>query len=118
MRLLCIGMLPPAFIEYALRHGADGVLIAACRDGECAYRLGGDWLEQRLAGAREPHLRTSVPRDRIAVISAGAGEESLLRGTLSGFRDRLAAMPRNEPRGSSRDKLARGLAGREQGGHP
>ncbi|MBI4207115.1 MAG: cytochrome b N-terminal domain-containing protein, partial [Betaproteobacteria bacterium] len=37
--LLCIGMLPPAFIEYALRNGADGVLVAACRAGECEYRL-------------------------------------------------------------------------------
>jgi coenzyme F420-reducing hydrogenase delta subunit/ferredoxin len=118
LSLLCIGMLPPAFIEYALRHGADGVLIAACRDGECAYRLGGDWLGQRLAGVREPHLRRSVPRNRIVVVPAGAGEEASLRGALSGFRDRLAAMPRNEPRRSSRDKLARGLAWREKGEHP
>ncbi len=113
LSLLCIGMLPPAFVEYALRQGADGVLIAACRDGECEYRLGGDWLKQRLTGEREPHLRRSVPRDRIAVVSAGAGEEASLRGALSAFRDRLAAMPKNEPRRSSRDKLARGLAGRQ-----
>ena len=109
LSLLCIGMLPPAFIEYALRRGADGVLIAACREGECAYRLGNDWLTQRLAGAREPHLRASVPRDRITLISAGAGEEALLDRALSGFRGRLAAMPKNEPRRSSRDKPARGL---------
>jgi quinol-cytochrome oxidoreductase complex cytochrome b subunit/coenzyme F420-reducing hydrogenase delta subunit len=118
LSLLCIGMLPPAFIEYALRHGADGVLVAACLNGDCAYRLGSDWLGQRLAGVREPHLRTSVPRDRIAVVSTGAGEEASLRGALSGFRDRLAAMPKNEPRRSSRDKLARGLAWREKGEHP
>lgn len=117
LSLLCIGMLPPAFIEYALRQGADGVLIAVCRDGECAYRLGGDWLKQRLTGAREPHLRTSVPRDRITVVSAGAGEEASLRGALAVFRGRLAAMPRNEPRRSSRDKLARGLAGPEKSPH-
>lgn len=109
LSLLCIGMLPPAFIDYALRRGADGVLIAACREGECAYRLGSDWLTQRLAGVREPHLRASVPRDRIALISAGAGEGALLERAFSDFRGRLTAMPRREPRGSSRDKRARGL---------
>jgi ferredoxin len=31
MSLICAGMLPPSFVEYALRSGADGVMVAACR---------------------------------------------------------------------------------------
>ena len=38
--LLCTGALPPAFVEYALRGGADGVMLASCRSGGCVYRLG------------------------------------------------------------------------------
>ncbi len=102
--LLCIGMLPPAFVEYALRHGADGVLIAACRDGECAYRLGNLWLGARLAGAREPHLRASLPRGRLRWVYAGPGEEAVLRRELAEFRAALACMLRNQPRHSSRDR--------------
>src|SRR5690606_30394218 len=46
MPLLCAGMLPPSFVEYALRSGADGVLVTGCREGSCAYRLGTRWTEE------------------------------------------------------------------------
>jgi hypothetical protein len=63
LQLLCAGQLPPSFVEYALRDGAAGVLVASCSDtGGCAFRLGARWTAERLAGAREPHLRASVPR--------------------------------------------------------
>ncbi|HEX7953289.1 MAG TPA: hydrogenase iron-sulfur subunit [Burkholderiales bacterium] len=91
LSLPCIGNLPPAFIEYALRRGrqaagADGVLITGCREGDCAYRFGNEWTEQRLAGRREPHLRQHVPRDRIRVAWANSGEEAILARSLAAFR--------------------------------
>jgi hypothetical protein len=58
-------MLPPAFVEYALRGGADGVLVATCRPGGCDFRLGDRWTRERLLGEREPHLRRTVPRSRL-----------------------------------------------------
>ena len=56
----CIAMLPPSFIEYALRRGAGRVRIAGCRDGECAWRLGDEIAAARFAATREPHLRATV----------------------------------------------------------
>lgn len=73
--LECAAQLPPAFVEYALRRGAGGVVVVRCADGACEYRLGDRWSDARLAGEREPHLRASVPRDRLLLIGAGAGEE-------------------------------------------
>lgn len=105
--LLCIGMLPPAFIEYALREGADGVLIAACREGECEYRLGARWLKERLAGAREPHLKPTVPTERIRFVYAGRGEEAALQREVARLKGALAGLPRNTRRLSSRDKTVR-----------
>jgi ferredoxin len=58
--LPCIAMLPPSFIEYALRNGARRVRTIACREGECAYRLGPALARERFAGEREPHLRRTV----------------------------------------------------------
>jgi quinol-cytochrome oxidoreductase complex cytochrome b subunit len=57
--LRCLAMLPPAFIEYALRKGARRVRAVGC-EGECAYRLGLDLAKERFSGAREPHLRANV----------------------------------------------------------
>jgi ferredoxin/coenzyme F420-reducing hydrogenase delta subunit len=91
LSLPCIGNLPPAFIEYALRRGrqgagADGVLITGCRQGDCAYRFGNEWTEQRLAGKREPHLRQHVPAHCVRVAWANSGEEVGLARALATFR--------------------------------
>lgn len=71
--LPCAAMLPPAFIEFALREGAHRAVVAACREGGCAYRLGPQWTQARLACTREPHLR-AVPADRWQAHYADAGE--------------------------------------------
>jgi len=61
--LRCLAMLPPAFVEYALRNGAQRVKAVGC-EGECAYRLGLELSDERFAGQREPHLRASVVFER------------------------------------------------------
>jgi coenzyme F420-reducing hydrogenase delta subunit len=91
--LICTGMLPPAFVEYALREGASGVLVTGCRETGCAFRLGSRWTEQRLLGMREPHLRTGASRERLCIAWADRGEESELRDSLLEFRHRLEALP-------------------------
>jgi coenzyme F420-reducing hydrogenase delta subunit/ferredoxin len=92
LSLLCTGMLPPSFVEYALRDGADGVLVTGCREGGCAYRLGNDWTTARLAGMREPHLRANVPAERLRVVWAGSNDGARLANELAGFRSSLAAL--------------------------
>lgn len=87
--LLCAGMLPPSFVEYALRSGAHGVLVAGCREGDCAFRLGGRWLKRRIRGEREPHLRSSVPPERVRLAWAGAADGRRLQQELEAFRRRL-----------------------------
>jgi len=84
--LVCAGMLPPSFIEYALRGGADGVLVSGCREGGCEFRLGQRWTLQRLSGEREPHLRATVPQDRLRVVWADRGDEIALGAALDQLR--------------------------------
>jgi quinol-cytochrome oxidoreductase complex cytochrome b subunit/coenzyme F420-reducing hydrogenase delta subunit/Fe-S-cluster-containing hydrogenase component 2 len=91
--LMCTGLLPPSFVEYALRDGAAAVLVAGCREGGCEFRLGQRWTEARLAGTREPHLRASVPHDRWTTAWADAGDEGELRAALDRLRSRLHATP-------------------------
>jgi ferredoxin len=61
--LRCLAMLPPAFIEYALRNGARRVTARGC-DAECAFRLGLELAEERFARRREPRLRATVVATR------------------------------------------------------
>jgi len=92
--LPCVGMLPPAFIDYVLsRDIADGVMVAGCRDGDCYARLGLRWAEDRLARRRDPGLRRRVPRERVAFIRLSAVETDRLRGAIASFTEHLAALP-------------------------
>ncbi len=86
--LMCAGLLPPSFVEYALRDGAAAVLVSGCRENGCEFRLGQRWTAARLAGTREPHLRASVPRERVAVLWGDAGDEASLQQAVDRLRTR------------------------------
>jgi coenzyme F420-reducing hydrogenase delta subunit/ferredoxin len=98
LNLMCSGLLPPSFVEYALRSGADGVLVTGCREGSCAYRFGAQWTEQRLTGRREPHLRPTVPVERLRLAWADRHEMSGLKETLEDFRNDLKNLGADEKR--------------------
>lgn len=87
--LICTGILPPSFVEYALRGGADGVLLTGCRSGGCDFRLGDRWTTERLSGQREPRLRSKVPLARLQRVFASANDNQMLADALHEFRTRI-----------------------------
>jgi coenzyme F420-reducing hydrogenase delta subunit/NAD-dependent dihydropyrimidine dehydrogenase PreA subunit len=87
VRVPCVGMLPPSFIDFALaRVDLDGVLLAGCRSRECHFRLGDRYTEERIAGRRDPVLRARVPRDRIRASWRGVIERRRRLADLDDFR--------------------------------
>jgi quinol-cytochrome oxidoreductase complex cytochrome b subunit/coenzyme F420-reducing hydrogenase delta subunit/Pyruvate/2-oxoacid:ferredoxin oxidoreductase delta subunit len=94
IRLACAAQLPPSFIDYVLSRGlAEGVVVTGCPPGNCHYRLGNHWTEQRLGRERDPRLRARVPPERLSVIWAGGAEAARLRGEIERFAAALAALP-------------------------
>lgn len=90
MSLPCVGMLPPAAIDYALRAGGfDGVMIGGCAAGDCFHRYGDRWTRDRIRRVRPPFLRARVPRDRILMRRLKPTEHGRLFGQLKAFRHRL-----------------------------
>jgi coenzyme F420-reducing hydrogenase delta subunit len=94
--LPCIGMLPPSFVDYALRGGADGVLVAGCGEGDCEYLCGDQLTRERIEGSREPHLRTNVAPGRLRL--AFTGDAGVLEHELASFRAALS-IPMTAPPG-------------------
>ena len=91
--LSCIAQLPPSFIDFLIsRDHVDGVMLTGCRDGDCHYRLGQQWVRGRIAAERDPRLRQRIPRERVEVLFAGADQSGLEQQVLSDFRRRLSAM--------------------------
>ncbi|MBC8339964.1 MAG: hydrogenase iron-sulfur subunit [Rhodospirillales bacterium] len=98
LKLSCIGMLPPSFLDYALAgDGVDGVLLTGCGDGDCFHRFGVQWTEDRMAGLRDPYLRKRVPRERLH--ACWSTEPDALAAELKTFSDRLAAQGEHEETG-------------------
>lgn len=100
--LPCTAMLPPSFIDYVLsRKLVDGVVITGCREGECNYRLGTQWTNERIDGKRDPRLRERVPRERVARLWAAPTQWKRLEQDIGEFRTRLEGMsPAEAPPGA------------------
>ena len=93
VRLPCTAMLAPSFIDYVIsRDLAEGVLLAGCREGDCYHRQGIDWMEARIAGERDPHLRRRVPRERLACSWAGLAPADKPLADLAALRARLSEL--------------------------
>lgn len=97
MSLPCIAMLPPSFIEYALRdHQVDGVFITGCRENDCYHRLGVQWIEQRLTAEREPRLRGRAEYEQIRQFWAASSDSRVLSLELESFRSGLHSLARGK----------------------
>ena len=89
----CIGMLPLSFVDFLLsRKLADGVFLTGCREGDCSFRLGIKWTEERISGERDPRLRKRVNQDRIGKYWAGLTRRKEFFEELSEFRARLSKL--------------------------
>jgi ferredoxin/coenzyme F420-reducing hydrogenase delta subunit len=98
VELPCVGMIPPSLIDYVLsRNLADGVVIAGCAERACYQRLGVGWTQQRIAGERDPHLRTRVPREHLATIWASRTEQHRFSRELADFAAALRTVPSKRP---------------------
>ena len=89
IKLICSGMLPPTLVEYALKQGADGVMVTGCRQNDCYYRFGNRWTRMRFAGDRKPSLRARAERDRILIHGAAEPDAPAIKRDLVAFRERL-----------------------------
>jgi len=103
MRLFCAGMLPPTLIEYALKNGADGVLVTGCRASDCYFRFGNKWLAGRIAGMRKPVLRSRVDPQRLKIHGAAETDGARLKRELAAFRQSLLGL-QTEPGASRADR--------------
>ncbi|MCK4869256.1 MAG: hydrogenase iron-sulfur subunit, partial [Alphaproteobacteria bacterium] len=107
IRIPCVGMLPPSFIDYVLSRGlADGVMLSGCSEGECHQRFGIEWTKARLARTRDPYLRKRVPDERIETVWAPPVESWTHRSRLADFAKRLETETTGQP-GEAADQEAK-----------
>ncbi len=93
----CAGWVHPLMVERAIRRGAAGALIVTCGPGECLYREGALWIEERMAGEREPSLRSDkVASEKVAMLGLDRTRKAELIERAGALRRDQTAPPRSE----------------------
>ena len=91
IRMPCVGMLPPSFVDFALaRNFARGAMIAGCAEGDCHHRLGNEWTVERMARRRDPYLRQRVDARRLCLSWLPRGSLRRRQRALDEFRAELS----------------------------
>jgi coenzyme F420-reducing hydrogenase delta subunit/Pyruvate/2-oxoacid:ferredoxin oxidoreductase delta subunit len=88
----CAGSLHTSVVEYLVRAGAGGVLVAACPGRDCWNREGPKWLAQRLYAGREADLKPRVDRQRLRYVQTGAAGRRDIAVAVEEMRSEIAAM--------------------------
>ncbi|MBS0616670.1 MAG: cytochrome b N-terminal domain-containing protein [Spirochaetes bacterium] len=57
----CTGKLGASMTEKIRAGGAKGIVVGACANGDCWYREGNKWLQERIAANRKPVFRKTPP---------------------------------------------------------
>ena len=65
VELTCSGMIQPIMLEEAFKQGAEGVFVMGCQIGDCHFREGNKWCQERLLGQRPPNIKKTVDKNKV-----------------------------------------------------
>jgi F420-non-reducing hydrogenase iron-sulfur subunit len=105
----CSGFVRPAWLEFALRSGAEGAFVCGCPLGDCFNRLGNNLIGDRVAQMRRRLERQKIHPDRVATIFHGLHDQAEFVAAVRAFSDRVAGLP--GPVVPARGTAARAAAG-------
>ncbi|MDH5656834.1 MAG: hydrogenase iron-sulfur subunit, partial [Spirochaetia bacterium] len=54
IKLPCTGMIGPVLVEKVQQLKAKGIIISSCPEGDCQYREGNEWIQNRILKKRKP----------------------------------------------------------------
>jgi heterodisulfide reductase subunit A len=82
----------PSFVLEALQRGADGVLIAGCRLGECHYHKGNYQALQRVNVLKGVLEKIGLDPGRVKIVWCAASEGEIFAKDLKEFVAELKEM--------------------------
>ncbi|AEH60521.1 methyl-viologen-reducing hydrogenase delta subunit [Methanosalsum zhilinae DSM 4017] len=89
IRTMCAGRVDPEFVIKALEGGADGVLVAGCKLGECHYVHANYSAKKRLEALQNVLEETGIDPSRLRLLWISASECEKFAKTVDDFVDNL-----------------------------
>ncbi|MCL7475747.1 MAG: CoB-CoM heterodisulfide reductase HdrA2 [ANME-2 cluster archaeon] len=92
IRVMCAGRVNPSFVLEALKGGADGVLVAGCRFGECHYLTGNRKAQQRVDILKSMLADREIDPRRVRTAWVAASEGGKFAQEVRDFVDELVGI--------------------------
>lgn len=89
IRVMCSGMVDPAYVLKAFEAGFDGVLIAGCHIGDCHYISGNVKAQDRIATLRRLLHTLGLEDERLRLEWISAAEGSGFAETIKEYVGQL-----------------------------
>ena len=89
VRVMCSGMVDPAYVLKAYEAGFDGVLIAGCHMGDCHYISGNVKAQDRIATLRRLLHTLGLEDERLRLEWISAAEGSAFAETVKDYVGQL-----------------------------
>src|SRR5579864_1305884 len=93
IKVPCSGFVRPAWLEFALRNGADGAFVCGCPLGDCFNRLGNNLIGDRVEQLRRRLERQKINPERIGALFYGKHAAAEFVAAVRAFSERIATMP-------------------------
>jgi F420-non-reducing hydrogenase iron-sulfur subunit len=107
IKVPCSGFVRPAWLEFALRNGADGAFVCGCPLGDCFNRLGNNLIRDRVVQMRRRLERQKIQPDRVSTIFYGLHDQAEFVRAVRDFSERVATLPPPAPAPARRPAATR-----------
>ena len=96
IQLTCSGMIQPLMIEEGFKQGADGVFVMGCQIGDCHFREGNKWCQERLLGLRPPNIKKTVDKNKVRGYWLAKCDYNTFIEKVNKFEEDLNSLPVQE----------------------
>ena len=92
VELPCTGRIDPLEVLHAFEHGADGVMIAGCLEGDCHFRAGNLNARRRVGRIQGLLSRVGLEPERIAMVNMSSAMGRQFAEAATRITERIRAL--------------------------
>ena len=95
VRVPCTGKVDTKHILQAFQHGADGVYVAGCLEGDCHFKNGNIKAARRVERAKKLLSEIGIEEERVEMITMSAGMGERFAQTATDITEKIRNMGPN-----------------------
>jgi coenzyme F420-reducing hydrogenase delta subunit len=111
VKLPCTGKVDVLLLLQAIEHGADGVMVAGCLEGDCHYQRGNLHARQRVERAQQLLGQIGLEPERVRMFNMSSGMGQAWAEAVTEMDAQIRALGPSPLRHTDKDAHAEGPEG-------